>query len=442
MLCGSSVVLVCPLRRCACAAQTLTQRGLRRGQPSVSFRRRRPTIRRSVVGDFLAREELFVKPAPWMQFAGGLDLRANSHDQVEDRWRLDLDDRGVQRPRLSLRRLTATLTPRPAHRRRRQAVHPLGQGRHHQPHRSLCAARLHQRRRHRVPRGDRRARAWRSTARDVRGGVGAALHAEPRAAARSALDRRPAGGGRSCRSSMPGRRFPDRIADRPALGTRGRRIRILAVVLQRLQSPAERRAGWGRSGRWAQSRSGGQAASIVVAHLSRDSHLRRRRRRADAVVHDQGRGGVLHVSRRTPAPPPDEYVLYVVQLERQTGEWVIVAGYAGEAVTTQRRRHLAFAPDRGLTRSIVGARVVHDRPGAQHRVRDRHPPERRRRLRQGRVLAGARRALARDVHRRRHRRPERRLPRPVPSQLSRCRLRFAIVSRWNRFSCPPTTRVR
>src|SRR5262249_20900237 len=51
----------------------------------------------------------------------------------------------------------------------------------------------------------------------------------------------------------------------------------------------------------------------------------------------------------------DEYVIYVVQLERQTGEWVFVGGYAGEAVTNRRSSSpLAFAPDRGTTRSIVG----------------------------------------------------------------------------------------
>src|SRR5262249_680651 len=48
----------------------------------------------------------------------------------------------------------------------------------------------------------------------------------------------------------------------------------------------------------------------------------------------------------------DEYVLYVVQLERQSGEWVLVGGYAGEAVTA-RRSTLDFAPDRGMTRSII-----------------------------------------------------------------------------------------
>ena len=49
----------------------------------------------------------------------------------------------------------------------------------------------------------------------------------------------------------------------------------------------------------------------------------------------------------------DEYVLYVIQVERQTGEWVLVGGYAGEAVTANRAS-LVFAPDRGLTRSVLG----------------------------------------------------------------------------------------
>src|SRR5204863_6509371 len=33
------------------------------------------------------------------------------------------------------------------------------------------------------------------------------------------------------------------------------------------------------------------------------------------------------------SPQTDEYVLYVVQVERQAGEWLWVAGYVGEAVT-------------------------------------------------------------------------------------------------------------
>jgi hypothetical protein len=53
------------------------------------------------------------------------------------------------------------------------------------------------------------------------------------------------------------------------------------------------------------------------------------------------------------SPTTDEYVLYVLQVERQQGEWAFVGGYAGEVVT-RRRSLLGFAPDRGLSRSIVG----------------------------------------------------------------------------------------
>jgi hypothetical protein len=58
----------------------------------------------------------------------------------------------------------------------------------------------------------------------------------------------------------------------------------------------------------------------------------------------------------TPAPAgrpsADEYVLYVVQLERFAGEWVFAGGYAGEYVT-ERRSPPDFAPDRGLTRAFL-----------------------------------------------------------------------------------------
>jgi hypothetical protein len=52
-------------------------------------------------------------------------------------------------------------------------------------------------------------------------------------------------------------------------------------------------------------------------------------------------------------PTSDEYVLYVLQLERQFGEASIVGGYAGEVVT-RRRNPFDFAPDRGLARSFLG----------------------------------------------------------------------------------------
>lgn len=49
----------------------------------------------------------------------------------------------------------------------------------------------------------------------------------------------------------------------------------------------------------------------------------------------------------------DEYLLYVVQVERQWGEWLFIGGYGGEKVTS-RRNPFDFAPDRGLARALVG----------------------------------------------------------------------------------------
>lgn len=51
-------------------------------------------------------------------------------------------------------------------------------------------------------------------------------------------------------------------------------------------------------------------------------------------------------------PQSDEYALYVLQLERQSGEWSFVAGYAGQAITAHGTA-IAYSPIRGLTRSLV-----------------------------------------------------------------------------------------
>jgi len=52
-------------------------------------------------------------------------------------------------------------------------------------------------------------------------------------------------------------------------------------------------------------------------------------------------------------PEADHYALYVLQLERQAGEWSFVAGYAGQAVV-QHGTAIAYSPERGLARSLVG----------------------------------------------------------------------------------------
>ena len=49
----------------------------------------------------------------------------------------------------------------------------------------------------------------------------------------------------------------------------------------------------------------------------------------------------------------DDYLQYVLQLERQTGEWSVGGGYAGEIVI-EERKFPSFDPDRGLTKTFLG----------------------------------------------------------------------------------------
>ena len=107
------VLVVCATVLCRPAvAQSVAQRGFI-DVTAILFPQQAPNDTTRLVGALLAREELFFKPAPWVQFAAGFDGRANSHDEVERSWRLDIRDRGTLRPALSARRLSATLVRGP-----------------------------------------------------------------------------------------------------------------------------------------------------------------------------------------------------------------------------------------------------------------------------------------------------------------------------------------
>ena len=55
----------------------------------------------------------------------------------------------------------------------------------------------------------------------------------------------------------------------------------------------------------------------------------------------------------TSSDDADDVVLFVVQVERQIGELSLVGGYAGEIVVTESAA-FDYAPDRGLTRAFLG----------------------------------------------------------------------------------------
>ena len=55
----------------------------------------------------------------------------------------------------------------------------------------------------------------------------------------------------------------------------------------------------------------------------------------------------------SPSPATEEFILYVIQVERQAGEWLFIGGYAGDIVTAEGTA-VRFSPDRGMTRAFVG----------------------------------------------------------------------------------------
>jgi hypothetical protein len=59
-----------------------------------------------LVVETLVRWEPTVRPRSWLRVAVGVDVRIDSHNQVERRWTVDWWDRGIKRPPISIRRLS------------------------------------------------------------------------------------------------------------------------------------------------------------------------------------------------------------------------------------------------------------------------------------------------------------------------------------------------
>src|SRR5438105_6178122 len=68
-----------------------------------------PNDRAHAVDQAVVRWEASYKFAPWLKVNGALDARADTHRQVDRAARLDVDDRTIRRPALSLRELNATI---------------------------------------------------------------------------------------------------------------------------------------------------------------------------------------------------------------------------------------------------------------------------------------------------------------------------------------------
>jgi len=98
------LVLVCAA---AAGAQNFTQRGFLETD-FIGYPQTAPNDSGQAIGEALFRYEAFYKLSSDWQFAGGLDMRADSHEQVERDLNFSWQDRQLRRPAIAVRELSAT----------------------------------------------------------------------------------------------------------------------------------------------------------------------------------------------------------------------------------------------------------------------------------------------------------------------------------------------
>jgi hypothetical protein len=325
----------------AAGAQTLSHRGFVEGQVVV-FPQEAPTDPSRAVVDLRARDELFYKPSAWLQFAAGIDFLANSHDQVERSWRLDYSDRGTREPRLSVRRMSATLS---------RGGFSLEAGKQFI----------------RWGKTDIVAPTDRFAPRDFLNVIDTDFLAV------TAIRGVAQTGAETFEAVWAPRFTPSRI---PLLDQRWTAVPPAAAPVPLSDRGASFPAGSETGFRWSHI---GQALEYSASFFEGFNHLPTiqstlqvappliavtrvypsiRAYGADLAAPTAWFTVKAETAYVTATAQPaasdgtDDYVLYVLQLERQRGEWVYVAGYAGEVVT-RSRSSVTFAPDRGLSRALV-----------------------------------------------------------------------------------------
>ena len=320
------------------STQEITYRGFSRIQSTV-YPQSTPQEDEHVTVEALFRIEPAYRPADWLTLSGSIDARIDTIDQVERTWRVDVRDRGLQRPPLSLRDARATV-------RKGSLTVDLGK-------------------------------------QFVRWGKADILNPTDRFAPRDFLEvtddeflavigarGQYERGSHSIdvvwvptftpsRTPLVGRRWAP--LQPHTFGTTGF-VDLDSVFPDRSQYGA----------RWNVL---GPGFELSLSYFDGFNHLPQftafplssrpvialqrtyaplRMAGADAAVPLRWftvKGEIA--SLLTTSKTADEVVVYVVQLERQSGELSLVAGYAGEIVT-ERRSQLDFAPDRGLTRAFLG----------------------------------------------------------------------------------------
>jgi hypothetical protein len=321
----------------ACAAgasgQSFTQRGFLE-MDFIGYPQTAPDDSGQEIGEALFRYEAFYKLDSDWQFAGGIDARADTHEQVDRDWELSWDDRERRRPSFEVRQLNATYS-------KKKLTLVLGK-------------------------------------QFIRWGKADILNPTDRFAPRDYLSvvdndflgitaARATYGGQSNTIDLVWQPLftPSRI---PLLDQRWSNVPA-GIALTELPSSfpggSQFGARWNHIGTVAE-----YSLSFYDGHnnlplfnfqepqpLAVDVALyypQMRMYGADAAIPLKGvtlKAEAAYFTSTTKTE--DEYALYVIQLERQAGEWFFIGGYAGQVVT-EHRSIFDFAPDRGLTSAFLG----------------------------------------------------------------------------------------
>lgn len=325
-------------RSTAIAQPSLAHRGFVESR-GIAYAQRTDNDSERLAVDLLAREEVEWRPVTLLRLAASLDARADTDDRVEDGWRLDFGDRTIRRPRLAVRRLDATFSRRGL---------------------SLDIGKQFVR----WGRADLLNPTDRFAPRDYLEVTDSEFLAV--SGARAVYER----GAHTFDGVWVPRATPSRI---PLLDHRWAVVPAEARQFTLIDRGANDSAGAQYGFRYAFV---GSQMEASLALYDGVNHL------PFIDVRPSAQPFALDVSRRlvamrmvggdaavpltwmtlkgelgyfrTSDSMADDYVQYVIQAERQIGEWSLVGGYAGEVVTTDRTAALDFAPDRGLARTLLG----------------------------------------------------------------------------------------
>jgi hypothetical protein len=312
-------------------AQSLTQRGFFETS-ALLFPQTAPNDSSLANGAALFRYEAFYKPLPGLQIVGGLDARADTHQETDRDAGLSWRDRERQRPALEVRRLSATYT---------RGKLSLEMGKQF-----------------------------------IRWGKADVLNPTDRFAPRDYLNvvENDFLGVTAARLTYGGQTNSVEAVYAPWLTPSrmpllDQRWSPLPPGIPMLELPARFPGGPQLGARWNHV---GRAVEYSLSFYNGHDNLplfraqpartaleiqpfypQMRMYGADAAAPLPGvtlKGEAAYFTSST--PQADQYALYVLQLERQAGEWSFVGGYAGQVIT-QHGDAAGFSPTRGFTRAFV-----------------------------------------------------------------------------------------